>query len=69
MLLGHRPLDLDGIADPLVDHDELDIGTWGYMHIEDLAHDRFGRHFAEHPEVATERPAVFLEPGTDDRPI
>lgn len=49
-LLGNHPLALgEGYA--------LGGSTWGYLFIEDRAHSHFGRHFPEHPNPATERPA------------
>ena len=63
-LLGHRDLGLDGglprllvsmpgaLSDPPV---------WGYLSIEDKAHDAFGRHFPENPNPATERPSALRQ--------
>jgi len=70
-LLGHRPLDLDGDWPGLVGVPDrgpsLDESTWGYLSIEDRAHDYFGRHFPEQPDPAIERPAPLqAEHGASD---
>ena len=60
-LVGHRSLDEDGGLSGLLGPD--DPGTlegeavWGYLSIEDKAHNAFGRHFAEQPTPATVRPS------------
>ena len=48
-LLGHSSLTSGGWA--------LGYGAWGYLEIENRAHARFGRHFPEQPNPATEHPA------------
>ncbi len=61
-LVGHRPLKLDGGLAGLIASGDLETmcgSTWGYLYIEELAHAQFGRHFAEDPRVALERPAGF----------
>jgi hypothetical protein len=58
MLLGHRPLDVDGGLDTLLGGRDLRAcDVWGYKSIENYAHEYFGRHFPEHPARATDRPA------------
>jgi hypothetical protein len=65
-LLGHRDLDEDGGLLSLIGTDRLgDAGdefVWGYLSIEDRAHDAFGRHFPDHPTPATVRPSGFSRP-------
>jgi hypothetical protein len=56
VLLGHRPLEADGLDQLLHDRDWSRVGVWGYRSIADKAHDHFGRHFAEDPPVAFEQP-------------
>ena len=69
VLLGHRPLQDDGGWEGLVGEPDrgpgIHEGAWGYLHIEDLAHDYFGRHFPEQPNPAVERPTP-LRSGSRD---
>jgi len=58
-ILGNRPLEDDSELDAVIAHihaSQGDISGWGYCHVEDLAHDHFGRHFPESPSIATRRP-------------
>jgi hypothetical protein len=61
-LLGHRDLGQDGGLPRLLatlpgvlD----DIPVWGYLSIEDRAHEAFGRHFPDEPNPAAERPIAL----------
>jgi hypothetical protein len=61
-LLGHRDLAEDGGLVHLVGVSADALGdepVWGYLSIEDKAHDRFGRHFPEEGTQATERPSAL----------
>lgn len=61
-LLGHRDLAEDGGLDRLVGVSAealADEPVWGYLSIEDKAHDHFGRHFPEEPNPATKRPSAL----------
>src|SRR5262249_13355082 len=61
MLLGHRPLDADGLDQLLNDRDMRNVNVWGYLSIEYLAHEHFGRHFPEDPPIAIERPTSLRQ--------
>ena len=63
-LLGHRDLAQDGGLPRLVAAlPEVldDPPVWGYLSIEDKAHDAFGRHFPDQPSPATERPSALRQ--------
>lgn len=63
-LLGHRDLAEDGGLRRLVAAlpDGLDDPpVWGYLSIEDKAHDAFGRHFRDESSPATERPSALRQ--------
>jgi hypothetical protein len=56
-LLGHRSLEDDGGLDALIGPGVPNAApTWGFVSIEERAHQHFGRHFANEPAFATERP-------------
>jgi hypothetical protein len=57
-LLGHRPIEAHGGLEELLSGRQLgDCSVWGFKVIEGYAHDYFGRHFPEHPAIATVRPS------------
>lgn len=61
-LLGHRPLEEDGIAAPAGPGAFDLVPVWGYKEIEGRTHAYFGRHFPAEPDLATERPPHLGQP-------